>query len=64
VRKDVRAKVEAGYLLEAMRRACLAIVGAMFDMLVMVGEVVTHNSVEASIFPMTEAEPEAKAEAD
>ena len=31
MRSDVRAKVDVGYLLEAMRRACLAIVGAKFD---------------------------------
>lgn len=34
-RRDVRAKVDAGYLLEATRKACLAIVGAILDMLVM-----------------------------
>ena len=35
VRSEVRAKADAGYLLEAMRRACLATVGAKLDMLVM-----------------------------
>lgn len=51
MRRDVRAKVDTGYLLEAMRRACLAIVGAMLDIIVMklsgggVGDI-TYDSIE------------------
>ena len=33
MRSDVCAKVDAGYLLEAMRTACLAIAGAIVDIL-------------------------------
>lgn len=61
MRKDVRAHVNAGYRLEAMRRACLAIVGAMFGILVVMVVVVVvvvggHVGDTTLGFAMSEAE--------